>query len=317
MKLKTDQLTFSYDQQKAVDKVCIEIKKGEFVGIIGPNGSGKSTLLKNIYRALNPDSGEITLDGENLLNMKHKKSAQKMAVVGQENEMPFDFTVEEIVAMGRSPHKKIFDSDTDHDKYIVHHALEHLGMENMAKRSFQKLSGGEKQRVLLARTVAQESDFLILDEPTSQLDPIAASDFIATLQKINRELGLTIILVEHRLEEVFPIADKVLILDGGRSMYFASPREVGQLLCEENNQHNMILGLPTAVRIYKALDIKDECPLTVKEGRAFLERHFGGVSDNYIPQRPEERTDIAIKLENVWFRYEKALRCWRCCRHPW
>ena len=122
MRMKVDQLTFSYDEKKAVDKVCIEIKKGEFVGIIGPNGSGKSTLLKNIYRALTPDSGEITLDDENLLNMKHKKSAQKMAVVGQENEMPFDFTVEEIVAMGRSPHKKFFDADNDHDKYIVHHA---------------------------------------------------------------------------------------------------------------------------------------------------------------------------------------------------
>ena len=101
----------------------IKNRLDEGMFLFGARQVGKSTLLKNIYRALTPDSGEITLDDENLLNMKHKKSAQKMAVVGQENEMPFDFTVEEIVAMGRSPHKKFFDADNDHDKYIVHHRL--------------------------------------------------------------------------------------------------------------------------------------------------------------------------------------------------
>ena len=227
MRMNVDKLTFSYDEKTAVDKVCIEIKKGEFTGIIGPNGSGKSTLLKNIYRALNPDSGEITLDGENLLKMKHKKAAQKMAVVGQENEMAFDFTVEEIVAMGRSPHKKLFDADTKHDKYIVHHALEHLGMENMAKRSFQKLSGGEKQRVLLARTVAQESDFLILDEPTNHLDinyQMQMFDFV-------KRLKVTVLSAMHDLNMAALYCDKIYAMKDGKIILCGTPEEV---LTEEN-----------------------------------------------------------------------------------
>lgn len=231
MKLNVDKLTFSYDEKTAVDKVCIEIKKGEFVGIIGPNGSGKSTLLKNIYRALTPDSGEITLDDENLLSMKHKKSAQKMAVVGQENEMAFDFTVEEIVAMGRSPHKKIFDGDTDHDKYIVHHALEHLGMEDMAKRSFQKLSGGEKQRVLLARTVAQESDFLILDEPTNHLDinyQMQMFDFV-------KRLKVTVLSAMHDLNMAALYCDKIYAMKDGKIILCGTPEEV----LTEENIHNL------------------------------------------------------------------------------
>ena len=166
MRLQVEDLTYSYGEKDAVEQVSLQVERGEFVGLIGPNGSGKSTVLKNIYRGLTPDQGSIKLDGENLLTMPYKKSALKMAVVGQENEVPFDFMVEEIVAMGRSPHKKLFDVDNAHDKEIVHHALEHMGMDYMAKRSYLNLSGGEKQRVLIARAIAQESDFLILDEPT-------------------------------------------------------------------------------------------------------------------------------------------------------
>ena len=169
MRLQVEDLAYSYGEKDAVDQVSLQVERGEFVGLIGPNGSGKSTVLKNIYRGLTPDRGSIKLDGENLMTMPYKKSALKMAVVGQENEVPFDFLVEEIVAMGRSPHKKLFDVDNVHDKEIVHHALEHMGMAHMAKRSYLNLSGGEKQRVLIARAIAQESDFLILDEPTNQL----------------------------------------------------------------------------------------------------------------------------------------------------
>lgn len=115
---------------------------------------------------------------------------------------------------------------------------------------------------------------LILDEPTSQLDPIAASDFISTLKKLNRELGLTVILVEHRLEEVFPTADRVVLMDGGRVLLYDSPVNVGKRLGEMQDSHPMLLELPSAVRIFNALHIDDVCPLTVREGRDFLERHF-------------------------------------------
>ena len=155
-RLEVRDLCYSYSgADNAADHVSFHVDKGSFVGLIGPNGSGKSTVLKNIYRALRPDGGSITLDGEDLLKMSHRESALKLAVVGQENELPFDFTVEEIVAMGRSPHKKLFDTDTAQDKAIVYHALEHLGMADMAKRSYLNLSGGEKQRTIIARAGAQ------------------------------------------------------------------------------------------------------------------------------------------------------------------
>lgn len=223
MFLDIKNLTYSYDgEYDAIKDISICAEKGEFVGIIGPNGGGKSTLLKCLYRALRPKSGSITLEGENLLKMPYKKSARKMAVVGQENEMPFDFSVEEIVAMGRTPHKKLFDTDTSEDKHMIHHALEHLGMENMAKKSFAKLSGGEKQRVLLARAVAQECDFFVLDEPTNHLDisyQLEIFDFI-------KRLNITVVAAVHDLNMATLYCDRLYVIKDGTVVLSGSPEEV-------------------------------------------------------------------------------------------
>ena len=258
MRMEINGLNFSYDEKCAVSNVSINIKNGEFVGIIGPNGSGKSTLLKNIYRALSPDDGTIILDGENLLKMKHKKSAQKLAVVGQENEVPFDFSVEEIVSMGRSPHKKLFDADTKQDIYMVHHALEHLGMENMAKRNFQKLSGGEKQRVLLARTVAQESDFLILDEPTNHLDinyQLQMFDFV-------KRLKVTVLCAIHDLNIAALYCDRLYAMKDGKIILSGTPEEV---LTEENIKK--LFGVKSSVTVH---------PVTKKISITYLPLWIGG-----------------------------------------
>jgi len=222
MRMQINGLTYSYDDKEAISDVCIDVKKGEFVGIIGPNGSGKSTVLKNVYRAISPDSGTVTLDGEELLKMKYRKSAQKLAVVGQENDVPFDFSVEEIVAMGRSPHKKLFDTDTEYDKYMVTHSLEHLGMEKMAQRNYQHLSGGEKQRVIIARAVAQESDFFILDEPTNHLDinyQMQIFDFI-------KRLKVTVLSAIHDLNMAALYCDRIYVMKDGKVMYSGTPEEV-------------------------------------------------------------------------------------------
>ncbi len=222
MRLQIENLTYSYGDKDAVDDIKLHVKKGEFVGLIGPNGSGKSTLLKNLYRALVPDTGKVMLDGENLLTMSHKKSALKLGVVGQENDVPFDFLVEEIVAMGRNPHKKLFEIDNAHDKYMVHHALEHLGMENMEKRSYLSLSGGEKQRVIIARVIAQESDFLILDEPTNHLDisyQLQIFDFI-------KRLGVTVLSAIHDLNMAALYCDRIYVLEKGRVVLDGTPAEV-------------------------------------------------------------------------------------------
>lgn len=222
MRLQVEGLTFSYGEKEAAENVSLYVKEGEFVGLIGPNGSGKSTVLKNIYRGLIPDAGTITLDGENLLKMPYKKSALKMAVVGQENDVPFDFLVEEIVAMGRSPHKKLFDVDNAKDKEIVHHALEHLGMEKMAKRNYLHLSGGEKQRVIIARAVAQESDFFILDEPTNHLDisyQMQIFDFI-------KRLKVTVLSAIHDLNMAALYCDRIYVLKDGKVVLEGTPEEV-------------------------------------------------------------------------------------------
>lgn len=222
MRLQVEGLTFSYGEKEAADHVSLQVKEGEFVGLIGPNGSGKSTVLKNIYRGLIPDSGTITLDGENLLTMPYKKSALKLAVVGQENEVPFDFLVEEIVSMGRTPHKKLFDIDNAHDKEIVHHALEHLGMEKMAKRNYLHLSGGEKQRVIIARAIAQESDFFILDEPTNHLDisyQMQIFDFI-------KRLNVTVLSAIHDLNMAALYCDRLYVLKNGKVVLQGTPEEV-------------------------------------------------------------------------------------------
>jgi iron complex transport system ATP-binding protein len=225
MRLQIENLTFSYntdDKKPAADDICLHVNKGEFVGLIGPNGSGKSTVLKNLYRALKPAGGEISLDGENLLAMSHKKAALKIGVVGQENDVPFDFSVEEIVAMGRSPHKKLFEPDNAHDKYIINHALEHLGMESMAKRNYRHLSGGEKQRVIIARVIAQESDFLLLDEPTNHLDinyQLQIFDFV-------RRLGVTVLSAMHDLNMAALYCDRIYVLKDGRIVLHGTPEQI-------------------------------------------------------------------------------------------
>jgi len=222
VRLNVDKLSYSYGERDAIRDICLRVDRGEFVGLIGPNGSGKSTVLKNIYRGLTPDQGNITLDGEDLLKMSFKKSARKLAVVGQENDVPFDFMVEEIVAMGRAPHKRLFDLDTAKDKRIVQHALEHLGMEKMAKRNYLNLSGGEKQRVIIARAVAQESDFLILDEPTNHLDvsyQMQIFDFI-------KRLKVTVLSAIHDLNMAALYCDRLYVLKNGKVVLHGTPEEV-------------------------------------------------------------------------------------------
>lgn len=170
MKLRIENLCFSYAGGGGVQDLSLQVETGEFVGLIGPNGSGKSTALKNLYRALTPDSGRVELDGEDLLRLSPRAAAQRMAVVCQENQLPFDFTVEEIVAMGRCAPQAA--AGRGYAGGSPHRARGPGGREPglLARRSFLHLSGGEKQRVLLARAIAQQCDFLVLDEPTNHLD---------------------------------------------------------------------------------------------------------------------------------------------------
>ncbi len=220
--IKVSNLSFSYNKINVIEDISFDVKKGEFVGIIGQNGSGKSTVLKNIYRGLTPKSGAVLLENENLVNMSFKQSAKKMAVVGQENELHFDFSVEEIVAMGRNPHKNIFDIDDENDKKIVLNSLKSLGIEELGKRRFLNLSGGEKQRVIIARAIAQESKFLILDEPTNYLD----IKFQIQIFEMIKSLNVTVLSAIHDLNLASHFCDRLIVLKDGKLILEGTPEEV-------------------------------------------------------------------------------------------
>ncbi|MGM0215736.1 ABC transporter ATP-binding protein [Enterococcus sp. AZ109] len=244
MKLRVKDLCCSYENQSVITDLSLLAQDQQFVGIIGPNGSGKSTLLKAIYRALKPKSGEIRIDDTPLKIMSYKESAQKMAAVGQENDLPFDFRVEEIVQMGRYPTKRFFDNDTVEDSQLVAKALEHLGVAHLAQRNFQHLSGGEKQRVLIARALAQNTDLLILDEPTNHLDIHYQLEIFELLHR----LPLTVVSAIHDLNIAAMYCDYLYVMEEGEILTSGNPVEV---LTPENLQR--VFQVTAEIRIHPVL----------------------------------------------------------------
>ena len=212
MKINTEDLHLFYGAKEILKGISIQSKEKEFIGLIGPNGSGKSTLLKCIYRTLKPDQGAVYLDGKELSTIRVKDSARKLAVVAQHNQYNFDFTVQEIVIMGRSPHKKALERDNAGDYAIVKEALQAVGMSEFADRSFSTLSGGEQQRVILARALAQQTPCLILDEPTNHLDITHQLQLL----RIVKNLNVTVISAVHDLNIAAMFCDRIYALKDGR-----------------------------------------------------------------------------------------------------
>ena len=198
------------------------IQSKEFVGIIGPNGCGKSTFLKTIYRVLKQDKGCILLDQENLQDLSLKESAKKMAVVAQHNNYNFQFTVWEMVLMGRAPYKKSMDRDTAIDYKIANAALEKVGMQDYKERDFASLSGGEQQRIILARALAQETPCLILDEPTNHLD----IKYQLQLMNVVKRLEVTVVAAIHDLNIAGMYCDKIYAMKAGEILTYGTPEEV-------------------------------------------------------------------------------------------
>ena len=222
MKITTEQLQATLGGSHILKGVSIEVSDKDFVGIIGPNGSGKSTLLKSIYRVLTPQSGTVFLDGNALNSYKPKESARKMAVVAQHNYYNFEFSVQDVVLMGRAPHKKAMERDNADDYRIVREALEKVNMGGFAQRSFSTLSGGEQQRVILARALAQQTHCLILDEPTNHLD----IKYQLQLMDIVRSLRLTVVAAIHDLNIAAMYCNKLFVLQNGRIIAFGPPKQV-------------------------------------------------------------------------------------------
>lgn len=308
--LKVENLSFTYPGQEkpALQNVSFSLNSGEFAVLCGESGCGKTSLLRLLKRELAPHgakSGEIFYQGCPQQDLDERTSACEIGFVMQnpEHQIVMDKVWHEL-AFGLEnmglPQQKI--------RRRVGEMACFFGIDEWFRRETHQLSGGQKQLLNLASIMAMQPKLLILDEPTSQLDPIAASDFIGTLAKLNRELGTTILMVEHRLEEVFPIADKVGVMERGELFLWDSPRSVGKELGRIPKGHRMMVGMPSAVRIYHSLEVPEaQCPLTVREGREFLEANFTNqvrqVKD--VPQIDRNSRETVLSLKNVWFRYER------------
>lgn len=222
MEIETSEISKSYDDTKILQDVSIRVQNNQFVGIIGPNGSGKSTFLKCIYRVLKPDHGAVLVDGQELLKMPVKESAKKIAVVAQHNYYNFDFKIEEVVMMGRSPHKKAMERDNAEDYRIVNECIEKVGMTRFKGRSFSTLSGGEQQRIILARALAQQTPCIILDEPTNHLD----IKYQLQLLDIVKDLDVTVISAIHDLNIAAMYCDYLYAMQDGDIIASGTPREI-------------------------------------------------------------------------------------------
>lgn len=222
MEIRTEDTTLSYGAARILKGISLETHTGEFVGIIGPNGGGKSTLLKCIYRVLKPDGGCIWLGDQELHEMKIRNSARKVAVVAQHNYYNFEFSVREVVMMGRAPHKKMLEKDGAKDFEIVDQALKTVGMYEFADRNFSTLSGGEQQRVILARALAQQTPCLILDEPTNHLDITHQLQ----LMELVRGLNVTVLSAIHDLNIAAMYCDRLYILKDGEIVGSGTPEEL-------------------------------------------------------------------------------------------
>lgn len=302
-------LTFSYPaaEKATLEHVSLTVQKGEYIVLCGKSGSGKTTLLRHLKTVLTPygrRSGSVEFDGVPLEKISGYEQARRIGFVMQN---PDDQIVTDKVWHELAFGLENLGLEQKTMRLRVAEMACYFGIQSWFHRDVANLSGGQKQLLNLASIMAMQPQVLILDEPTSQLDPIAASDFLNTVRKINIELGTTVIITEHRLEDIYHNADRVVVLDGGRVVADDSPRQVGRLLWQQDNA--LFAALPTPVRVFYEAGGEGECPLTVREGRNWLTKAFEGrdlseTQPALAPAAPGE-TDAAVKVREAWFRYEK------------
>lgn len=302
-------LTFTYPEQRdpVLNNISLNIRPGEFLVLCGPSGCGKSTLLRQLKTVLTPygqKSGKILFEGVSLEELDQRTQNSKIGFVQQspENQIVTDKVWHEL-AFGLES----LGCSTPAIRRRVAEMASFFGIQTWFYKNVTELSGGQKQLLNLASIMAMQPSVLILDEPTSQLDPIAASDFLATLGKVNRELGTTILLTEHRLEDAFPLASRAAVMDQGKLLCTGTPQEVGTEL--KGAGHSMFLAMPTAMRVWAATPNDAPCPVTVREGRDWLEGFAQGREWKPIPEevRHVYPNETAIQAEELWFKYEKDL----------
>ena len=274
--------------------------------LCGKSGSGKTTLLRHLKPVLAPHgkkTGTILFGGIPMEQVSQRDQAAKIGYVMQN---PDDQIVTDKVWHELAFGLESLGCDQKTMRARVAEMACYFGIQDWFHRDVANLSGGQKQLLNLASIMAMQPEVLILDEPTSQLDPIAASDFLNTVRKINIELGTTVIITEHRMEDIFPNADRAIVMDGGSVIADDSPRNIGKLLYQQKN--DMFAAMPTPVRVFYGAGGAGDCPLTVREGRNWLSRSFP--SEPKIKTIPTEAAsdaagEMALSMKELWFRYEK------------
>ena len=301
-------LSFSYPTvkgKKSLDGVNLSIEKGEYIVLCGKSGSGKTTLLRQLKSVLAPHgkkTGEVLFNSTPIEKVSVRDQSAKIGYVMQN---PDDQIVTDKVWHELAFGLESLGCDQKTMRSRVAEMACYFGIQDWFHREVANLSGGQKQLLNLASIMAMQPEVLILDEPTSQLDPIAASDFLNTVRKINTELGTTVIITEHRLEDIFPYADRAVVMDGGRIIADDTPRNIGKLLYEQKN--DMFAAMPTPVRVFYGSDGMGDCPLTVREGRIWLSKNYSEPKITTLPvtELDDEVNSPALSLKELWFRYEK------------
>ena len=299
--LTVKNLTFTYPNcpKSAVSDLSCTINSGDFTVLCGATGSGKSTFLRLLKREIAPngiESGKILLENTPITEV----SGRIGFVTQHPDEQIVTDKVYSELAFG-------LENSGLEQNVIARRVAEmasYFGIEDWYDRDVSTLSGGQKQLLNLASVMISDPDILILDEPTSQLDPIATSDFLATLKKLSRDFSLTVIIAEHRLEELIPMCDRLMVMENGTLIENGDPAEITANI-DKNSK--LILSMPTSVRLYHMLGEKGACPLTVKEGRAFIESTYKN-SLRALPENKYAHSDKkALEFKNVYFRYERNL----------
>ncbi|HWQ42236.1 MAG TPA: ATP-binding cassette domain-containing protein [Desulfosporosinus sp.] len=310
--LQIENLSFSYPdtQERVLDSVNLEINEGEFILVCGVSGCGKTTLLRHIKREISPHgikTGLVSYCGKDIGTLEQKVAASEIGFVMQnpDNQIVTD-TVWHELAFGLEN----MGLSTSEIRRKVAEMASFFGIDGWFRKSVDELSGGQKQLLNLASIMVMQPKVLILDEPTAQLDPIAAQDFLTTIAKINRELATTVILTEHRLEEVFLMADKIVVMENGRVICFDTPEKTAELLANRNVKYPMFKGLPSAIRIYSGIRLGD-CPLSVREGRKWIDQYmipaetvFINKLTNHMPKQKQQHQPV-IEAKELWFKYSR------------